>query len=157
MPGGIKDRDADVWEPLIVVADLAGGGWHQTTRVAAVALVALLKESTPSLVVQLLCASKRFSGGRSKGDGEEAILKALHDEAMLFARGWPPGPTSGRRCRVASKKSDADVWEPLIVVADLAGGGWHQTTRVAAVALVALLKESTPSLVVQLLCASKRF
>jgi hypothetical protein len=26
MPEGIQDRDADVWEPLLAVADLVGGG-----------------------------------------------------------------------------------------------------------------------------------
>ena len=27
MPDGIEDRDADVWEALLAVADLAGGDW----------------------------------------------------------------------------------------------------------------------------------
>jgi hypothetical protein len=54
MPEGIKDRDADVWEPLLAIADEAGGPWPEKARVAAVALVALSKESTPSLGVRLL-------------------------------------------------------------------------------------------------------
>jgi len=35
----VDDRAADVWEPLISVADLAGGEWPQLARAAAVALV----------------------------------------------------------------------------------------------------------------------
>jgi Protein of unknown function (DUF3631) len=35
----IDDRAADVWEPLVAVADLAGGAWPQLAREAAVALV----------------------------------------------------------------------------------------------------------------------
>lgn len=35
----VDDRAADVWEPLISVADLAGGEWPQLARDAAVALV----------------------------------------------------------------------------------------------------------------------
>lgn len=35
----VDDRAADVWEPLIAVADLAGGEWPQLARDAAVALV----------------------------------------------------------------------------------------------------------------------
>jgi hypothetical protein len=35
----IDDRAADLWEPLVAVADLAGGGWPQLAREAAVALV----------------------------------------------------------------------------------------------------------------------
>ncbi len=30
MPAGIEDRDADVWEALLAVADAAGGDWPQT-------------------------------------------------------------------------------------------------------------------------------
>ena len=54
MPDGIVDRDADVWEPLLVIADLAGGGWPERARVSAVSLVSLSKQSTPSLGVRLL-------------------------------------------------------------------------------------------------------
>ena len=54
MPDGIEDRDADVWEPLLTIADAAGGDWPQKARVAAVALVAQSKETSPSLGVRLL-------------------------------------------------------------------------------------------------------
>ena len=33
---GVEDRAADIWEPLIVVADLAGGEWPELARRAAV-------------------------------------------------------------------------------------------------------------------------
>ena len=39
MPPGVEDRDADVWEALLAVADLAGDDWPKRTRVAAVTLV----------------------------------------------------------------------------------------------------------------------
>ena len=29
MPAGLNDRAADIWEPLLVLADLAGDGWQQ--------------------------------------------------------------------------------------------------------------------------------
>ena len=38
MPAGIVDRPAEVWEPLLIVADLAGGEWPQAARTACVAL-----------------------------------------------------------------------------------------------------------------------
>ena len=53
-PPGVADRDADVWEALLAVADAAGGDWPARARAAAVALVAQAKESTPSLGVRLL-------------------------------------------------------------------------------------------------------
>ena len=33
MPDGIEDRNADVWEPLLAIADLAGGEWPERARV----------------------------------------------------------------------------------------------------------------------------
>jgi hypothetical protein len=54
MPEGVADRDADVWEPLLAIADAAGGDWPERARVACVALVAASKESTPSLGIRLL-------------------------------------------------------------------------------------------------------
>lgn len=39
MPPAVQDRDADVWEPLLAIADLAGGDWPARAREAAVAMV----------------------------------------------------------------------------------------------------------------------
>jgi hypothetical protein len=54
LPPGIEDRSADVWEPLIAIADAIGGDWPKCARDAAVALVAAAKEVEPSLGVRLL-------------------------------------------------------------------------------------------------------
>jgi hypothetical protein len=54
IPEQVTDRDADVWEALLAVADLAGGDWPERARVAAVALVAASKQRAPSLGVLLL-------------------------------------------------------------------------------------------------------
>jgi hypothetical protein len=76
MPEGVQDRHADVWEPLLVVADIAGGAWPQRARVAAVALVALARTSTPSLAVRLL-ADLRQVFGDCDAMSTDAILDAL--------------------------------------------------------------------------------
>jgi hypothetical protein len=62
MPLGLHDRDADVWESLLAVADAAGGAWPERARVAAVALVAASKAGTPSLGVRLLADLRRVFG-----------------------------------------------------------------------------------------------
>lgn len=54
MPEGINDRPADVWEPLLAVADAAGGRWPECSRVAAVALVTQAAERPATLGVRLL-------------------------------------------------------------------------------------------------------
>ncbi|BBC33571.1 DNA primase [Streptomyces graminofaciens] len=39
MPEGVTDRPADVWEPLLAIADVVGGEWPRRAREACVALV----------------------------------------------------------------------------------------------------------------------
>ncbi|MFE9931747.1 DUF3631 domain-containing protein [Streptomyces sp. NPDC005533] len=39
MPEGVADRPADVWEPLLAVADAAGGNWPERARAACVELI----------------------------------------------------------------------------------------------------------------------
>jgi hypothetical protein len=45
MPAGLDDRAEDLWEPLLAVADLAGGTWPQRARRAARMLAAERAES----------------------------------------------------------------------------------------------------------------
>ena len=54
MPAGIEDRNADVWEALLAVADLAGGEWPKRARRNAVTLVTDSSTRAPSLGVILL-------------------------------------------------------------------------------------------------------
>ena len=54
MPDGVEDRDADVWEALLAVADLAGGHWPRTARDAAFDLVTASRRRPPSIGVLLL-------------------------------------------------------------------------------------------------------
>jgi len=76
MPAGITDRDADVWEALLSVADAAGGDWPERARVAAVALVAASRVAVPSLGVRLL-ADMREVFGDAESMSTEALLSAL--------------------------------------------------------------------------------
>jgi Protein of unknown function (DUF3631) len=77
LPPEIQDRDADVWEPLIAVADAVGGDWPARTRAAAVALVAESKDREPSLGMRLL-ADVRTAFGDADEMTSKAILAALH-------------------------------------------------------------------------------
>jgi hypothetical protein len=54
MPDGVQDRAADVWEPLLSVAELVGGHWQTTARVAAVTVVTEANAAVPSIGVLLL-------------------------------------------------------------------------------------------------------
>jgi Protein of unknown function (DUF3631) len=77
MPDGIQDRTADVWEPLLAVADAAGGDWPNLARVAAVTLVTLQRETPPTLGVRLL-ADLRQVFGEAEARSTKYLLEALH-------------------------------------------------------------------------------
>lgn len=77
MPPSIQDRDADVWEALLAVADAAGGDWPRLARGAAVSLVSDSRQSTPSLGV-LLLEDLHGAFGEADALSTESILGALH-------------------------------------------------------------------------------
>jgi Protein of unknown function (DUF3631) len=54
MPAGVEDRNADCWESLLAIADIASGEWPNRARKAAEALVAVSLEIEPSLNIRLL-------------------------------------------------------------------------------------------------------
>src|SRR5262249_55754184 len=117
MPPGIEDRAGDMWEPLLAIADAAGGDWPKRARDAATELAGAAKEAEPSLGVRLVADLKIVFDKRGEdklatmqssnladialiadvqGDGEEKANNTSPDD---------PGPISdclrrhpGRRC-----------------------------------------------------------
>lgn len=89
MPAGIKDRDADVWEALLAVADEAGGPWPNRARVTAVTLVTLSKESTPSLGVRLLADLRDVFGDEDSVPTDQILqrLQSMDESPWLDVNG----------------------------------------------------------------------
>lgn len=57
IPSQLDDRAADVWEPLLAIADAVGGSWPERARAAAVQLCAARRESdTETVAFRLLKA-----------------------------------------------------------------------------------------------------
>jgi hypothetical protein len=56
LPSSLSDRAAEIWEPLLALADLAGGHWPDLARQAAVHLSASAQHSNPlaSLLLDIL-------------------------------------------------------------------------------------------------------
>ncbi|WP_081748532.1 DUF3631 domain-containing protein [Nocardiopsis sp. CNT312] len=81
MPEGVSDRPADVWEPLLMVADAAGGPWPGKARSACVELVAASADPRRvSLGVRLLADTRAVF--RHQGADKlptQALLGALAD------------------------------------------------------------------------------
>ena len=76
LPKEIQDRDADVWEPPIAIADAIGGDWPTKAREAAVTLVTASKDSEPSLGIRLLGDIEKVFGDREEMQ-TAAILEEL--------------------------------------------------------------------------------
>jgi hypothetical protein len=77
LPAEIRDRKADMWEPLLAIADAIGGHWGNRAREAAVALVTdvtLIREG--SLGVRLLTDLKTVFEDRDRMLSK-TILSAL--------------------------------------------------------------------------------
>jgi hypothetical protein len=95
MPEGLSDRAEDVWEPLLAVADLAGGDWPDRARQAAKALSAEADAGAAdeSLSMRLLADLAVVFGDHDKLP-TSAILDRLHglDESPWNSLGKPPRP-----------------------------------------------------------------
>jgi hypothetical protein len=79
MPPGIDDRPADVWEPLIAVADAAGGHWPRSARSACSGLAGAGQSREASLGIRLLTDLRDVFGGNDKQLPTSTILERLHD------------------------------------------------------------------------------
>jgi hypothetical protein len=91
IPQGVEDRNADCWEPLLAIADAAGGEWPRRARAAALNLIASSAEQTQTTRVQLLSDLYDVFRGHEKRWTED-ILKELHalpESAWADVRGKP--------------------------------------------------------------------
>ena len=77
MPAEIIDRDADLWEPLLAVADACGGDWPELARKAAKKLVAAGKDAEPSLGIRLLTDLRQIFGDDRMAIFTKALLEEL--------------------------------------------------------------------------------
>lgn len=91
MPEGVEDRDADVWEALLAIADAAGDHWPVTARSAAVALVNDATGKAPSLGIVLLRDLRMIFEQRDATSSADLIeqLTALEESPWGDLRGKP--------------------------------------------------------------------
>ena len=88
MPAELNDRAADAWEPVVAIADLAGGDWPSRARAAALALsgedVAAAKDENVDtmLLADIRAASDHFDDDKISS---EVLTNYL---ATLEGRPW---------------------------------------------------------------------
>ena len=94
---GLNDRANDCWEPLLAVAEVAGGNWPRLARIAAATLHGLEEES-PSADAELLADIRTAFTDKhaSKLFGEDLLAALLADEEAPWAT-WNRGRPMTRR------------------------------------------------------------
>jgi len=83
LPIEVQDRDADVWESLVAIADIVGGDWPARARKAAVALIGAGQDAGPSLGILLLSDIKAAFDSHFRTDGltsKELVQKLVDME-----------------------------------------------------------------------------
>jgi hypothetical protein len=73
LPEGIEDRTADCWEPLIAIADVAGGEWPRRARAAAIYLTKCATEETETKGVELLSHIREAFGEDDRLDSKTLV------------------------------------------------------------------------------------
>ncbi len=94
VPDELQDRAADSWEPLLAMADAAGGSWPSIARLAAVALGS--DEDAPASVGMRLLAEIKMVFGDDDHVTTADLLRRLHDLEDAPWADWYGSPLSGR-------------------------------------------------------------
>jgi hypothetical protein len=78
MPDGVADRAAEIWEPLVAIADAAGGHWPSTARAACEHFVLGETVSAGSLGIRLLADVRDlFVAARTDRMATREVLASL--------------------------------------------------------------------------------
>jgi Protein of unknown function (DUF3631) len=90
----VEDREADVWEPLVAVADLAGGGWPEQARQACQAMTAETDEE--GAASERLLADLRAVFGKADALYSKTLLDRLHALEEAPWADWYGRPLTAR-------------------------------------------------------------
>ncbi len=103
----LEDRAADTWEPLIALADLAGGRWPQAAREAALTLLAELQDSSELSQSVRLLSDCRDAFGEADALPSTILVQRLRsdDESPWQEQPSPVGLTV-RRLAILLKEFD---------------------------------------------------
>ncbi|RSM65756.1 hypothetical protein DMH03_00950 [Amycolatopsis sp. WAC 01376] len=79
MPDGVTDRSAEIWEPLLALADAAGGDWPEKAREACKHFVANNNPRAGSIGTRLLADLRDvFTAHQAERLPTTVILESLH-------------------------------------------------------------------------------
>jgi Protein of unknown function (DUF3631) len=91
LPDGIQDRAAEIWEPILAVADAAGGEWPDRARAACTELALDVAAEPVQAPGQQLLSDLRAIWGESGNLPTSAIVTRLFAlPGTPWASLWPP-------------------------------------------------------------------
>jgi putative DNA primase/helicase len=116
-PETLNDRTADNWRPLFAIADLAGDGWFERAREAALALA-----------------------GADAGDDDAVGVKLLRDVRDLFDQRREAAQQTGVRPRNVDRMSSVQLVETLGALAERPWSEFRRGKAITQAQLAKLLK-----------------
>ncbi len=108
-PDALDDRAADLWEPLLAIADLAGGRWPDRARAAALALTGAREDDERG--VQLLADVR--AAFVAKGTDRLASKTLVEALVAVEDRPWA---TCGRNDKPLTPSHLAALLKPFVIV-----------------------------------------
>jgi len=105
LPASLGDRQADICEPLLAIADAAGGPWPERGRAALVKLLTEGEEDSESLGAKLLTEIWRAfeEAGAARLTTEQILTALMRCEDGPWVEWWEREINSGNRRGPASK------------------------------------------------------
>lgn len=91
LPSGLGDRQTDVWEPLIAIADATGGDWPARARRAALALAGAVEDA--DITIQLLRDAAEILPAVPDSDMPDSVIPTKELLTALVAREDRPWAT----------------------------------------------------------------
>jgi len=88
LPEELDDRQQDIWEPLLAIADRAGPEWGERARAAAKAIHGTDDESATEGVLLLEAISQAFAATKAERLPTGVLLTALIDQEGPWADRW---------------------------------------------------------------------
>src|SRR6516164_6915246 len=98
----VRDRSADIWKPLILVSDAAGGRWPERARAAAVFLAGAAKAKSKSGNDRelLLHIKEAFFDGDDALHSDELVKRLINREESPWNDKYKPLTASALAARL---------------------------------------------------------
>jgi Protein of unknown function (DUF3631)/Toprim domain len=144
IPPGLNDRAADTWEPLFAIADLAGGGWPERARRAALALSGDGVVEDGNIGTKLLGDIRRaFAESKVDRLSSEDLAAYL---ATLDDRPWPEwkGGAPITKVQLSRMLARYKVFSETIRLKDTTAKGYYLTAFADAFARYLLPENPDP-------------